>query len=457
VPPFDRSQNAFDRTERSDVVLRVVVGPTVADFASPAQREILTDVNGFEGIKLVIVSAGGETLREFAGAEFLTGVVENENHNYILREPRRLRSLMSEVMVKMWYQEPSLAPADAWLEHVVVNHDSDTDLVVGSTDAVRCLARHEGTTEYCDFEDFVRRVRFFLLATHRTQVGPRHFVNEGLYFLYRMRVLFPELAKAQVRLHTARTTSASGDLQESEQSLIQRLEFFVEACERACIEGLKTQNRDTESRALYHLNYLCVLATAALEDLARILCYHCGLSFKDKQGLTLRRRGNGRESELTAALRIHLPSAYAVLSDQAVVDFIAALFSLRDAIQHREHPQVLISSLAGSLPRPDAILLPAACMPPIETYSRRPISTQNWKRLIQEGKTLAGSYSLALAVHYGTVRLINGLLASIRWSDGFSSSSDTAKARAWKDHSRWDQGVAPVLNIAHSSPLLDPP
>lgn len=176
-------ENAFDRTEVIAATMRIVVGPTVIDSASDADKQLLSDVNGLEGIELLVLSANNAVLREFAEAGFTTCFIEESPSSYVLYAPKRFTDLTSRECARVWYRQLP-APEDAWLEYLVVNHDRGADLVVGSQAAVDALTRREGLAAYCGLEDFARRVRLFLVASHRTQVEPRHFLNEGLYFLY---------------------------------------------------------------------------------------------------------------------------------------------------------------------------------------------------------------------------------------------------------------------------------
>jgi hypothetical protein len=445
-----REKNVFDRTDETEVTLRVIIGPTVVDSATDADRELLAGIAGLDGIELRALSTKADVLRDYSEAGFTTCFVEEQDGHYALIEPKRIAGLISVALAHAWYTRPGL-PQDAWLEHLIVGHDSGTDLVVGSQAAVAGLPHHGGHNHYCDLQEGVRRIRLFLLATHRTQSGPRSFLNESLYFSYRMRVLFPELAKAHVRIRTVPAVASTGDVDSQMMSLMRRLKFLIEACERGAIEALKSPNNDTEGRALYHIGYECILATAALENIAWVLCHHCALGIHRTE-VTLRARG-AKESKLSQELRERLPPVFAVVSDPPVVAFLAALFEIRDEIQHREMPHS-VGRIGKGLERlPGHLVLPSSAPPAIAAYTCLPIRSEPW--VLEEGRVLVDPYDLALAILYGTARLINALLGAIPWSTAFLALPPNEQVAARADHAAWDVGVAQRLEIARSSPLLD--
>ena len=245
------------------------------------------------------------------------------------------------------------------------------------------------------------------------------------------------------------------DLAGHYSSLMRRLRFLVEACERGAIEALKSPNNDTEDRALYHVSYLCVLATAALEDIAWILCHYCGLILH-RRDVTLRRTGRmERESGLTEALSKTMPSVYRILVTKPVVEFITALFDTRDVIQHREHPQPVGRIGRDSRRERGHFVLSSKSVAKIASYCDRQIRTDYWP--VESSETLVDPYSFALGVQYGTAKLANTLFSVLPWNDGFPTMLDSHQQAARAEDASWESRVGVRLQIGRSSPLLDMP
>lgn len=444
--------NAFDRSRPVDVRLVVLIGPSVLDNADDNLIEYVAELAAFEGIEIWALSTDPDRRRELAERDVQTGFIREDDSYYSFHTPGRSHLLPTSGHVQLRYREHAAGSLNWWQEQVILDFDDGVDLVVGDPTAIAAMRKSPRSDDYVTLSEAEQRIRLFLVSRERPQILPRYFVNEGFYFLIRVRMMCPELAKAYVRLQTARDTEASGDIATQLQSLLTRLEFLLEATDRTLIECLKSPNNDTESRALYHLSYQLVLAAAVLEDLAWLLAFHYGLALR-RMSVTLRRTARGW-SDLVKTLESTAPMVFSVLVDVDAQEFLFGIFEIRDQIQHRDHPQPIGHEIHGvgrarghiELPRDPVVAVGKWAGVPIRVFEGLPGRTS----------ALIDPYTLALGVQRGMAKMVNSLLSAIPWSQKFVTLESEQRATVIASHDRWNQDPETVFDLPRLCRLHQP-
>jgi hypothetical protein len=139
-----------------------------------------------------------------------------------------------------------ISASEGWVDYVVEPHSA---AVPNSTDVV------------VSPQEAIGRFRLLMVNNGIFEVVPGFSLNEGLYYLYRTRSLFPA---GDLAWSTAVYGSKNGMLEkvfEQLNSLGHRISFLCRAEDRGCYFALKSPNNDTEANILYHLGYFVMLAT----------------------------------------------------------------------------------------------------------------------------------------------------------------------------------------------------
>ena len=177
-------------------------------------------------------------------------------------------------------------------------------------------------------------VRIILTAHGQFYVTPQLPISEFEYYIYRSKTLYGEIQHAWTIAVHAKVISEG--LYNYLESLQGRLNFICRAYDSIAFSSLMTTSVDTQTRQLYHLAFLVMLATGVFDDLAHIISEFYKLSTSPRAaGLQIQRRTKGfYEALFSQNSKLH--TFLTAESTQKVID---AFYPIRDSLQHRELPK----------------------------------------------------------------------------------------------------------------------
>jgi hypothetical protein len=159
-------------------------------------------------------------------------------------------------------------------------------------------------------------------------------VNEGFYYLYRVKSVFRAYQPAWSAAVFG-SSALGADVRDQLSSLGKRLCFLCRAADRGSHAALQRANNDTEDNALYHLAYFVMLATGVFDDLAWTLTYLYRLSLSRIQ-VVLKVNASRSSSPFLDALRAAAPSVAARVADPHLQNLLRVFYPIRDSLQHRQ-------------------------------------------------------------------------------------------------------------------------
>jgi hypothetical protein len=444
----------FDRVGPSQSTLRVIIGPTALAEATPSDLDLMAAVAAFRFVDMVFVPCDDVSRAALARVQVAIAEIELRRTDYVFEYPNGSCSLTSTYVVDDTYKRQQSGPPNAWIDHMLADHAEPFDVVVASPASIQASAKPTGRGRLCTLREFWRRARLFGVASGDFRVLPNFRVNEGMYYLYRLYLTFPEAQRAWIVVATCRMNRSGNELQAHVGSLRARLDFLERASDQVCIECLRTSNNDTEARALYSLAYLIILASAALENLASIVRNLHALQSLTPYQTTLRLVGaNKRHSELTKALRVANPALHNYLVSNVGRGSIDGIVEIRDQLQHRLFP-VPIGRISGLTNRrePGHVQVPDHAIASLAKASRVPIEIETFPP--SPGQVLVDPYSFALAVVEVTARLVNDILPLLPWSTIVAAATQREQEHVRATLSKFDQGVGHFLDWGVEPPLF---
>ncbi|MBI5000852.1 MAG: hypothetical protein HZB92_04910 [Euryarchaeota archaeon] len=178
--------------------------------------------------------------------------------------------------------------------------------------------------------------RILLVNLGLFYIKPNSPVNEGFYYQYRFKKIFPKYQFPWSVVVYTKGKSISESVYRQFDSLKHRLMFICRSADKASFYALKEPNNDTQDNTLYHFGYFIMLITGAFDDLAWIIKHLYSLDLKDPRYIGIKIPNDKTSTNFYKKLITNNKELHDYLTDSATQNIIKMMYPIRDTLQHRE-------------------------------------------------------------------------------------------------------------------------
>ena len=323
--------NPFDREINTKPVIKILIHScSLFDYPNPIVERFL-QLNEFDYIDIDVTPIDDDTITKVLKKyNYVIPKYDYGNRSIVMLYPNGFKNATFFNYDK--WNQPTMGGSKITYNDRAMTSNYDYFVISPKDIYYNSKLRKENEIT---IEDAINFIRILLVNNNILYINKYTKVNEGLYYLYRMKTIFQNYQLPwSIAVHSKNEKIQTSEIFNNLQSLSTRLDFICRAVDKINFYSLKNANNDTFDNALYHLGYFIMLCTGAFDDLAWIInnLYNFNLHHKE---LSLRISDPLKLGKFAKKVQFHNSALYNYLLENKTRNFILSFYPIRDALQHR--------------------------------------------------------------------------------------------------------------------------